>query len=356
MPINNTTEKRYKIDMHNNIILVTGGAGFIGSNFCRFLLEKSFKVICIDNFDTFYSEEIKWKNIEDLRNNSSFKLIKNDIRNQVVLDEIFKKYNINLVVHLAAKAGVRKSISNPNDYFDVNVNGSICLFETMKKHEVKNIVFASSSSVYGNKIGQMKESDNCDNPISPYAITKRTVELLLHSYHINSSFNVINLRLFSVYGQNQRPDLVLYKFFHRILNNQPIEIFGNPTMMRDYTFIDDVMKAFYASLKLIQSNHKTIYETVNIGNNHPTSLTCLIEEIKNVLKKDDIKIVSKDSAKGDVYSTHANIEKAKNLLNYQPSTSIKFGIRLFYEWFESATFYTSNKKTVQNNLKNYSRR
>lgn len=337
--------------MHNYTILVTGGAGFIGSNLCRFLLEKSFKVICIDNFDDFYPEEIKLNNIDDLLNHPLFILIRNDIRNRTVLDDIFTKYRINSVIHLAAKAGVRNSISNPTEYFDVNVNGSICLFETMKKYHVKNIVFASSSSVYGNKFGKTTEDDNCDNPISPYAISKRTIELLLHSYHINSDFNIINLRLFSVYGQNQRPDLVLHKFFNRILNNQPIEIYGNPNMMRDYTFIDDVANAFHLSIILLKDNTQSIYETINIGNDNPISLSNLIENIKTVLNKHDIQIITKNAVKGDVQYTHANIEKAKEILNYKPNISIQFGIKLFHEWFKNATFYNPQKKNSKKQCK-----
>lgn len=335
----------------NYTILVTGGAGFIGSNLCRFLLKKSFKVICIDNFDDFYAEEIKWKNIDDILNNPLFTLIRNDIRNQTVLENIFIKNDIDIVIHLAAKAGVRCSITNPMTYFDVNVNGSICLFETMKKYHVKNIVFASSSSVYGNQFRKTSENDNCENPISPYAISKRTVELLLHNYHINSGFNVINLRLFSVYGQNQRPDLVLHKFFNQILNNQPIEIYGNTNMMRDYTFIDDVVDAFHVSIILLKNKHQKIYEIINIGNDNPISLANLIENIKVILKRDDIRIITKNPAKGDVQYTHANIEKAKKILNYKPTISILFGIQSFYEWFKNATFYNQHKKDIEKQRK-----
>lgn len=319
--------------MRNYTILVTGGAGFIGSNLCRFLLKKSFKVICIDNFDDFYPEEIKLENIDDLLNHPLFVLIRSDIRNKAALEDVFMKNEIDVVIHLAAKAGVRNSIVNPTAYFDVNVNGSICLFETMKKYHVKNIVFASSSSVYGNQFGKTTENDNCDNPISPYAISKRTVELLLHSYHINSGFNVINLRLFSVYGQNQRPDLVLYKFFNKILNNQPIEIYGNPNMMRDYTFIDDVVDAFNASIVLLKNTNQNIYEIINIGNDNPISLSNLIEKIKDALHKHDIQIIIKNPVEGDVQCTHANINRAKQILNYKPTVSILSGIKLFYKWF-----------------------
>ena len=179
-------------------ILVTGGAGFIGSNLCHFLIEKAYNVVCLDNFDGFYSEEIKQSNISDLLKNSLFEFVKGDIRDSVLLDDIFSKHKIDFVIHLAANAGVRNSISNPLEYFDVNVNGSICLLEAMRNHDVKNLVFSSSSSVYGNKNGRLVETEICDNQILPYAVSKRAVEMLNYNYHINSKFNIVNLRLFSV--------------------------------------------------------------------------------------------------------------------------------------------------------------
>lgn len=316
-------------------ILVTGGAGFVGSNLCHFLIEKEFQVICLDNFDDFYSEEIKQNNVIDLQNNPSFKLIKGDIRDSVLLDSVFSKHKIDFVIHLAAKAGVRNSISNPKEYFDVNVNGSICLLETMKKHNVKNLVFSSSSSVYGNKNGKMVETEICDNPISPYAVSKRSVELLNYNYHINSNFNVVNLRLFSVYGKNQRPDLVLYKFLSQILKNEPIEIYGNADTTRDYTYIDDVVNALFSSVELLKNKKKEIYEIINVGNNNPISLRQLIGFIKTATNKQDIEIIESDFVKGEVNNTHSDNDKAKKILIYNPKTSVENGVFLFYEWYRN---------------------
>lgn len=316
-------------------ILVTGGAGFIGSNLCHFLIEKAYNVVCLDNFDSFYLEEIKQSNIIDLLKNSLFEFIKGDIRDSVLLDDIFSKHKIDFVIHLAAKAGVRNSISNPLEYFDVNVNGSICLLEAMRNHDVKNLVFSSSSSVYGNKNGKLVETDICDNQISPYAVSKRAVEMLNYNYHINSKFNIVNLRLFSVYGKNQRPDLVLYKFINLISNNQPIEIYGNADTTRDYTYIDDIVDAFYSSIEFLKTNNKNIYETINIGNDNPISLRQLIDLIVKTTKRNDIKIIETGIAKGEVTNTHADINKAIRLLNFKPTVSIENGINLFYDWYVS---------------------
>lgn len=315
-------------------ILVTGGAGFIGSNLCHFLIDKAFNVVCLDNFDDFYSEEIKQNNVKDLLNNQLFEFIKGDIRDSVLLDNVFSKHQIDFVIHLAAKAGVRNSIFNTQEYFDVNVNGSICLLETMRKHNVKNLVFSSSSSVYGNKNGKLLETENCDNPISPYAVSKRAVEMLNYNYHINSNFNVVNLRLFSVYGKNQRPDLVLYKFINIISNNQPIEIYGNADTTRDYTYIDDIVNAFISSIEFLKTSDSNVYEIINIGNDNPISLQQLIDLITKTTKRNDIKIVETKFVKGEVTNTHADIDKARRLLNYKPNITIDYGIKQFYEWFE----------------------
>lgn len=315
-------------------ILVTGGAGFIGSNLCHFLIDKAFNVVCLDNFDDFYSEEIKRNNVKNLLNNQLFEFIKGDIRDSVLLDNVFSKHQIDFVIHLAAKAGVRNSIFNTQEYFDVNVNGSICLLETMRKHNVKNLVFSSSSSVYGNKNGKLLETENCDNPISPYAVSKRAVEMLNYNYHINSNFNVVNLRLFTVYGKNQRPDLVLYKFINLISNNQPIEIYGNADTTRDYTYIDDIVNAFISSIEFLKTSDSNVYEIINIGNDNPISLQQLIDLITKTTKRNDIKIVETKFVKGEVTNTHADIDKARRLLNYKPNITIDYGIKQFYEWFE----------------------
>ena len=205
----------------------------------------------------------------------------------------------------------------------------------MRNYSVKNLVFASSSSVYGNKSGKLQETDVCDEQISPYAVSKKTVELLNYSYHVNFKMNVINLRLFSVYGKNQRPDLVIHKFFNNISQNKPIEIYGNGEAKRDFTYIDNVVEAFYNSVLYFEKQKQNVYETINIGNDKPISLLLLLDYIKEIIQNEKIQFVTKDIVKGDVDTTHADIEKAKKLLNYIPSISLGKGIKLFYEWFKN---------------------
>lgn len=315
-------------------ILITGGAGFIGSNLCGFLMNKGSGVVCLDNFDDFYSEEIKRKNINGLVNSPLFELIEGDIRDTRLLQTIFSNNQIKLVIHLAAKAGVINSIANPKEYFDVNVNGSASLFEVMNKHNVRNLIFSSSSSVYGNIEKKLSETDMCENQISPYAETKRTVEKLSYKYHTDSSFNVINLRLFSVYGERQRPDLVLHKFLNNIVNNEPIQVYGGGNTTRDYTYISDVVNAFNASIELLINTNEAIYEIINIGNDYPVSLNMLIDLISSTTMTSHIQIIKKDFVQGDVNNTHADISKAKKLLNYNPETTIKQGIEQFHKWFQ----------------------
>ncbi|TXI85572.1 MAG: NAD-dependent epimerase/dehydratase family protein [Crocinitomicaceae bacterium] len=316
-------------------ILVTGGAGFIGSNLCHYLTKQNFNVLCLDNFDDFYSEEIKLNNIKSLLNEKSFKLIRGDVRDSKLLKTIFKNNKIETVIHLAAKAGVRNSILNPSEYFDINVNGTLTLLEAMSSNGVKNLVFASSSSVYGNQNGKLKETEKCNEQISPYAVSKKTAELLNYSYHVNFNMNVINLRLFSVYGKNQRPDLVIHKFFNQISQNKPIELYGNGETKRDYTYIDDVVQAFYNSVLYLENPKQNVYEIINIGNDKPISLNELLDCIKEVTQNDRIEVLNREIAKGDVETTHADIKKAKTLLNYNPSVSLNEGIKLFYDWFKN---------------------
>lgn len=313
-------------------ILITGGAGFIGSSLCEKLLLDGSKIICFDNFDNYYSPKIKINNIKHLRENKFFFMEKGDIRDAEFLNGLFLKYDINYVVHLAGKGGVRNSLDNALEYFDVNVTGSINLLESMKKHNVKNFVFASSSSVYGENNQILKESDCTDYQLSPYATTKKTIELANYNYHKNHNFNIINLRLFSVYGINQRPDLFIHKIFKAISNDSEVEIYGDGLQTRDFTYISDVVVAFCESLKLCETND-SIYETINIGNHDPISVNELIKTIENELK---ITIKRKFISKqiGDVQSTFADISKAKEVLNYSPKIKISEGIINYDNWFK----------------------
>jgi len=242
-------------------ILITGGAGFIGSNLSDRLLSLGHNVVCFDNFDDFYAREIKEANIANSMKNDRYRLVEGDITNRAALNPLFDKNKITMVVHLAAKAGVRPSILDPFAYYAVNVQGTLNLLDVMKKHDVKKLVFASSSSVYGNnpKV-PFTESDSVDNPISPYAATKKAAELLCHTYHHLHGIDVFCLRFFTVYGPRQRPDLAINKFVSNILNGQPVEMYGDGSTARDYTYIDDIVDGILASIARVSG-----YEIINLG-------------------------------------------------------------------------------------------
>ena len=320
--------------MMKQTILVTGGAGFIGSALCKSLLLIGYQVVCIDNFDAFYSPEIKQKNIDPLFENKKFNFEKGDIRDVDFLEMVFKKFNINVVVHLAGKGGVRYSIENILDYFDVNVTGSINLLEVMKRFNVKNFIFASSSSIYGDNTKVLKETDCSNRQLSPYATSKKTIELVNYNYHQNHYFNIINLRLFSIYGNNQRPDLLIPKIFDAVKNGKEIEIYGDGLQMRDFTHINDVLTAFHQSIKLLNESSGSIYEIFNIGNHQPISINKLVELIEKELKT-TIKRSYVSKQIGDTQSTFADITKAKTILNYAPTINISAGIKAYSIWYKN---------------------
>lgn len=312
--------------------LITGGAGFIGSNLADFLLKNNNKVIVVDNFCDFYDPNIKRNNVKHNLSNENYKLYENDILDFNAIEEIFNSNNIDAVVHLAAMAGVRPSIENPILYQNVNCVGTQNILELMKKYNVKNLVMASSSSVYGNnKKVPFEETDTVDFAISPYAATKKANEVMTHVYHKLYNFNVIMLRFFTVYGPRQRPDLAINKFTKLMLNNEEISMFGDGTTSRDYTYIDDIVYGINASINYVLNN-QNVYEVINLGNSNPITLKEMIITIGNVLNKTpNIKILPMQP--GDVNTTYANIGKAKKMLNYNPKTSFKEGIEKFVEWY-----------------------
>ena len=315
-----------------NTYLVTGGAGFIGSTLSERLLKEGNKVVVIDNFCDFYDEKIKENNVKDLLKNDNFKLYRKDIRDREALKEIFDNNNINIVMHLAAMAGVRPSIENPILYQDVNCMGTQNILEEMKAHHVKKLVMASSSSVYGNcKEVPFREDMVVDFAISPYAATKKANEVMTHVYHKLFDMNVIMLRFFTVYGPKQRPDLAINKFTRLMLNNEEIPMFGDGTTSRDYTYVDDIVDGIVRSCNYVLEN-KNVYEILNIGNSSPISLKEMIETIAKVLEVEPT-IKQLPIQPGDVDRTYADITKAKQLIGYEPETSFEDGIRKFVEWF-----------------------
>ena len=313
--------------------LVTGGAGFIGSSLIEELLKQGSKVIAIDNFCDFYDTKIKENNIKELVKNKNFKIYRKDIRDRQAIKEIFDENNIDIVMHLAAMAGVRPSIENPVLYQEVNCMGTQNILEEMKAHNVKKLVMASSSSVYGNcKEVPFREDMIVDYAISPYAATKKANEVMTHVYHKLFDINVIMLRFFTVYGPKQRPDLAINKFTRLMLDGKKIPMFGDGTTSRDYTYIDDIVDGIIKSCNYVLEN-KNVYEILNLGNSSPVSLKEMIETIGHALEiKPDIEQLPMQP--GDVERTYADISKAKKLIGYEPKTTFEDGIKKFTDWYK----------------------
>ena len=311
-------------------ILVTGGAGFIGSHLCERLLSDRVKVICLDNFDSFYDPNIKIKNVEGVKKKfpQLFELVTGDIRNPDHLKGVLQKNQIDFLVQLAARAGVRPSISDPLLYQDVNIRGTIVLLESCKAHGIKNFIFASSSSVYGeNQRVPFTEEDLDIQPISPYGATKRAGELLCYSYHHLYGMNIACLRIFTAYGPRQRPEMAIHKFTRLIDQGEKIPLFGDGSSQRDYTYIDDLIDGILAVIHY----HKG-FEIYNLGESQTTSLKELIRLIEEALdKKANIEML--ELQPGDISVTYADITKAKRMLKYQPRVKMEEGIKRFVEWY-----------------------
>ncbi len=309
-------------------ILVTGAAGFIGSNLCEQLIKKGNSVIGLDNFDSFYPIQFKKLNLTGLKKSSKFKFYKTDIRDSKSLNEIFSNNEVEIVIHLAAKAGVRPSIEFIEEYYDVNVNGTVSLLESMRKNNVRKMLFASSSSIYGNNTKlPFSETDHVDNPISPYASTKKSGELLCHVYNHLYNFEITCLRFFTVYGPRQRPDLAIHKFTKLIDENKPIPFFGDGTTSRDYTYIDDIVEGINCAM-----NHLSGYQLYNLGESNVVSLVKLVETIEKILGKKAVLNFQPMQA-GDVIKTYADISKAKSEIGYNPKFDFETGIKEFVKWY-----------------------
>ncbi|MBE6139445.1 MAG: NAD-dependent epimerase/dehydratase family protein [Firmicutes bacterium] len=313
--------------------LITGGAGFIGSTLAERLLKENNKVIVIDNFCDFYDPNIKENNIKKILTNENYTLYRADIRDIVEMENIFNKNKIDVVVHLAAMAGVRPSIENPILYQEVNGIGTQNILEQAKKHNIKNLVMASSSSVYGNcKEVPFKENFIVDYAISPYAATKKANEVMAHVYHNLYNMNIIMLRFFTVYGPKQRPDLAINKFTRLMLEGKKIPMFGDGTTSRDYTYVDDIVDGIIKSANYVENNDN-VYEIINLGNSSPVSLIEMINTIGEVLGViPDIEILPMQA--GDVERTYADVSKAKRLLGYEARTPFKEGIKKFVDWYK----------------------
>ena len=309
-------------------ILITGGAGFIGSATAKKLMDRGDKVVIIDNFNDYYDPKLKYDRIKIFLKGYKFKLYRGDIRNFKFLEKIFKKEKLDKIIHLAAMAGVRNSIKNPFIYADVNIMGSLNLLELAIKYKIKNFVFASSSSVYGNnKKLPFSESDSVDQPMAMYAATKKADELMAHVYHHLYGLNITALRFFTVYGPWGRPDMALFLFTGAILKGKPIEVYNYGKMTRNFTYVDDIVNGTIKVLDKCKG-----YDVVNIGGDKEEKLIRFIEVIEKNLGKTAKKKLMPIQP-GDVPSTVADIRKLRKL-GWKPTTGIEKGIKNFINWYK----------------------
>lgn len=311
--------------------LVTGGAGFIGSNLCERLLESGHAVWAFDDLNSFYDISIKQRNIREIQAKAKlFTFVHGDITDRAALDELFRETKFDQIIHLAARAGVRPSLAEPALYQRVNVEGTVNLLEAARLNGVKKITIASSSSVYGvNAKVPFSEADPIFSAISPYAASKLACESLGHVYHHVYGMDVVMLRFFTVYGPRQRPDLAIHKFAQLISAGKPIPVFGDGSTARDYTYVSDTLEGILACTK-----KEFGFEIVNLGESQTVTLSYLIELLENALGK-KAAIDRQPLQPGDVPITFADISKAKTKLGYNPKVKIEEGIPRFVEWFRT---------------------
>lgn len=341
-------------------ILVTGGAGFIGSHLTERLLTAGCSVTVLDNFNNYYNPAVKRENVRaflespsvrGIDASPSVRVVEGDIRNDDDLERVFARTPFDAIVHLAAMAGVRPSLENPAYYMDVNVMGTQRLLDratqrtscarmdandldiTTDASKLPLFIFGSSSSVYGERSTEsFKETDLTDRPMSPYAASKVSGEMICHAAHKSAGLNVVCLRFFTVFGPRQRPDLAIHKFLKLMEAGKPIEVYGDGTTRRDYTFVGDIVDGIMASLALEEPG----FEIINLGRGNPIQLSEMIEALERVLGKKAV-IDRKPMQKGDVSNTFANIDKARRILGYEPKTSFEEGVRQFLSWNKSRT-------------------
>ena len=325
----------------NSYFLVTGACGFIGSHLCEHLLAHGKKVIGIDNFDPFYERSFKEKNLQLIKKQAKtqeqFLFFEVSILENQKMQKLLNPYTIELVIHLAAKAGVRPSLVDPLGYTATNINGTVNILELCRMKKIKKHILASSSSVYGNnKKVPFAETDNVDQAISPYAATKKACEVLAYTYARLYQINTAVLRFFTVYGPRQRPDLAIHKFCRLISQGKPIDFYGDGTTKRDYTYIDDIIDGILKTIAWLYTtetqNQNFKYEIFNLGESCTTELIRLVNLIEEGLQKKAIRRNS-DLPPGDVPITYADIAKAKKILDYKPTTLLETGLKKFIIWF-----------------------
>jgi len=311
-------------------VLVTGSAGFIGSHLCEHLLEQGYHVVGIDNFDPFYKKEYKIYNHNVNLGHERYTFFEVDLKNKDLLPPAFS--DVGVVIHLAGKAGVRPSIEDPQSYIDNNISVTQNILDVMNEAGIKKMLFASSSSVYGNNPNTpWTETLDVNNPISPYAFTKKACELLNHTYHHLYDIDILNMRFFTVFGPRQRPDLAIHKFIKMMFRGETIPMFGDGSTSRDYTFVKDTVAGITGALEYIIENDN-VFDTVNLGHHHPVKLIDLINAIGEATGKTPV-IERKPMQPGDVNITYADIEKAKQMFGYDPKTPLGEGLKAFVDWF-----------------------
>jgi UDP-glucuronate 4-epimerase len=313
-------------------VLVTGGAGFIGSHCIDVLLKRGDTVVCVDNFNNFYDPKVKKANVSAHKKNKKFILVNADIGDFSAVEKIIKKEKPDRVLHLAARAGVQPSLKNPLEYVRSNVVGTSNLLEACRKHGILHFVLASSSSVYGgNKKVPFSEEDRVDNPYSPYAATKKSCEVLAANYHHVAGMHVAALRFFTVYGPRNRPDMAIYTFAQKITSGKEITLYGKgDEIKRDWTFVGDIVDG---TIKALDNVEKFGFEIINLGNSKPVSVMYFVSLLEKALGK---KAITKRAPlpMGDVPITYADTSKAKKLLGWEPATSIENGVKQFARWFK----------------------
>ncbi len=319
-------------------ILVTGGAGFIGSNLCERLIAHGHTVATLDNFNNFYDPALKRNNIRGLLQHERFTLYEGDLCDAPFVNKIFNEFAPDRVVHLAAWAGVRPSIERPELYQRVNVEGTTTLLVACRHHGVLRLVFASSSSVYGDRDAvPFRETDCVDFPISPYAATKKAGELLCYTWHHLFGIHTYCLRFFTVYGPRQRPEMAIHKFARQMLLGEPVTLFGDGSQSRDYTYIDDIIDGVEAAVNRVQG-----YEIFNLGESKTCRLDELVQLLSEALHCTPI-IKHAPLAPGDVTRTFADVSKAAKMLNYHPHFSMREGLARFAQWLEQEGLYQNLK-------------
>lgn len=328
-------------------VLVTGIAGFIGFHLSSALLNKSYKVIGVDNLNNYYDTKLKKDRLSILKQNKNLTFHKLDLKDKSAVDNVFKEYRPDYVINLAAQAGVRYSIENPYAYADSNLIGFMNILEACRNYPVKHLLYASSSSVYGgNKIAPFSTNHNVDHPVSLYAATKKSNELMAHTYSHLYGIPTTGLRFFTVYGPWGRPDMAYFSFTKDILEGNPIKVFNHGNMERDFTYIDDIVEGVVKLIDKIPLANKNWdeskddlstsfapYKIYNIGNNNPVKLMRFIKALESALGKEAEKIYM-DMQPGDVYRTYADVSDLEKDIGFKPSTSIEDGLKRFVDWYK----------------------